>query len=169
MPICLRCTAGLMANHLPWPVWPIYNDRKINRAALFHHLPPNPRDIGLLRLAFFKLQTQMTLRVRLQSKDHDARGIAIQPMHQKRRGIIDLNARDQTIGQKRSTPGHRQKTRGLIDQQKFMIQVDHIQRVHRRVICCHAPPIALSRLKVNCPAKNIHFLDPQFTNLAFLR
>ena len=117
LPIGLCGAAGLMANHLPGPIRPIDDDWQINRAALRLHMPPDPGHIGLLRLAFFKLQPQMTLGMGLQRKNHDARGISIQPMHQKRRGIIGLNAGDQTISQKRSTPRHRQKTRRLVDHQ----------------------------------------------------
>ena len=63
LPIDLCRAAGLMANHLPGPIRPIYNERKSNRDALLHHLHTNQRHRERLRLRFLKLNTQMPFRV----------------------------------------------------------------------------------------------------------
>ena len=112
-----------MVDHLFGPVGPVDTDRQIDHARLFARRAKDMCHIGLLGLPFFELQPKVALGMGRAGKDHDARGISVQPMDQQRLGKDRLKPADQAIGQVLSLPRHRQEPMGLHNENQLVIFV----------------------------------------------
>ena len=70
---------------LPGPIVPIGTKRQVNAATVRPDNTPDPRDIALLRPPLLEFLPQKPLRHLVPRKDHHARRVPVEPMHQPRR------------------------------------------------------------------------------------
>ena len=120
--------ALFMVHMLARAIGPINAKRQVHRALFRLQQAPKPREINLFRLPFLELLPQMALRRLGQRKDHHARRVAIQPMHQQHLGEDPAQTLDQAIFLAGVFSGYREEPCGLVHDQQRGIVMQDVQR-----------------------------------------
>ena len=85
-------------------------------------------------MAFLELQAKVTLRMWRQGKNHHARRVPVQTMHQQYIGKHRLQPRDQAVRKMFALTRHGQQPIGLVHDDDLRIVVQQVQRTLGRVI-----------------------------------
>ena len=134
LPIGLCGPSVFLADHLARTVRPIGGQGQVDVAAFACDFPRDPCDVGFLRPALFKLLPQKPLGLLGLGKDHHARSVAIQPMHQKGVPLGGLKARDQTIRPAFQLARHRQQPCRFVRHKDQIILKEDVQGHIGRVV-----------------------------------
>ena len=87
---------------------------KIDVTGIVSHMSGHQRLVGLLNLACFEHHRERAVRLCVARKHHDARGVAIESVHDACAEIVNLQPSNKTIRLLRPNSGDRQQPRSLV-------------------------------------------------------
>ena len=131
-PAGLGRTAGDRIDAIPWGPHEVAGDRQIDQPVIGRWQAPHEALVSLPHRAGFELSAEISLGVDIEGHQHEARGVAVEPVDDDGRGKCRLHTTGEAVLQQRPAARHGEQAGRLVEYDQAGVVMDDPAGVHIR-------------------------------------